>query len=188
MSTAHTTYYHSPAMRGIVSTDIHVDPLYNPTASPANGCLCREEFQHKPALDRPFSRPRMAGKPGQPALIPCSHVAVSAARSRRDHCLIWTRFATPAAGRRRVVHLHAPVLHDVHRLLDSLTQLDTRQRPSSGRCGEAAGYAFGSTAQRTAPPSWWPSRKTNKLLAQNHITTHTVYDYHNMFYSLGPVA
>ena len=116
MSTAHTTYYHSPAMRGIVSTDIHVDPLYNPTASPANGCLCREEFQHKPALDRPFSRPRMAGKPGQPALIPCSHVAVSAARSRRDHCLIWTRFATPAAGRRRVVHLHAPVLHQLDKL------------------------------------------------------------------------
>jgi len=43
---------------------------------------------------------RMAGKPGQLALIPYSHVAASAARSRRDHCLLWTRLATPAAGRR----------------------------------------------------------------------------------------
>ena len=57
-------------------------------------------------------------------VIPCSHVAASAARSRRDHCLLWARLATPAAGRWRVVHLHAPVLHDVHRLLDSRMQLD----------------------------------------------------------------
>ena len=57
-------------------------------------------------------------------MIPCSHVAASAARSRRDHCLLWARLATPAAGRCHQVHLHAPVLHDVHPLLDSLTQLD----------------------------------------------------------------
>ena len=57
-------------------------------------------------------------------MIPCSHVAASAARSRRDHCLLWTRLATPAAGRWRVVHLHAPLWHVIHPLLDSLMQLD----------------------------------------------------------------
>ena len=67
-------------MRGIVLTDIHVDPLYNPTASPANGCLCREECSNTSQLwtghfSRPFGQ-RGCGAP--PDLL--DHILASAAR------------------------------------------------------------------------------------------------------------
>ena len=67
-------------MRGIVLTDIHVDPLYHPTASPANGCLCREECSNTSQLwtghfSRPFGQ-RGCGAP--PDLL--DHILASAAR------------------------------------------------------------------------------------------------------------
>ena len=56
-------------------------------------------------------------------LIPCSHVAASAARSRRDHCLLWTRLATPAAGRRRPQQLQVGDVGCGSSCLDSLRSL-----------------------------------------------------------------
>ena len=67
-------------MRGIILTDIHVDPLYHPTASPANGCLCREECSNTSQLwTGHFSRPfGQSGCGAPPDLL--DHILASAAR------------------------------------------------------------------------------------------------------------
>ena len=49
----------------------------------------------------------------------CSHVAAPAARLRRDHCLLWTRLTTAAAGRRCSVHLQLEDVAGGSSLLDS---------------------------------------------------------------------
>ena len=41
-------------MRGIVLTDVHMDPLYNPLADPS--CLCRDECANRSRPPRPFGQ------------------------------------------------------------------------------------------------------------------------------------
>ena len=97
-------------------------------------------------------------------MIPCSHVAASAARSRRDHCLVWTRLATPAAGRWRPVHLQVSILPAVHRLLDSLTQLDELHKTVQQRVDDVQKWSvqmYWTTrlaAKRDFPPIKGPPR------------------------------
>jgi len=52
-------------MRGIVLTDLHVDPMYQPTASPTDGCFCRASCSNTSQLwsghaVRPFGQAECA--------------------------------------------------------------------------------------------------------------------------------
>ena len=83
-------------------------------------------------------------------MIPCSHVAASAARSRRDHCLLWTRLATPAAGRRRPRQLQVGDVGFGSSCLDSLTQLTSCIRLSNSEWTTCKSEARG--CRGWAPP------------------------------------
>ena len=61
-------------------------------------------------------------------MIVCTHVAAPAARSRRDHCFLWTRVATAAAGRRLPVHLQLEDVGSGSSLLDSPIELEELYR------------------------------------------------------------
>ena len=97
-------------------------------------------------------------------MIPCSHVAASAARARRDHCLLWTRLATPAAGRRLQVHLQNADVGGESSNLDSLTQLDELHKTVQQRVDDVPKWSvqmYPTTrlaAQRYFPPIKGPPR------------------------------
>ena len=67
-------------MRGIVLADMHVDPMYQPTASPVDGCFCRASCSNTSLLwsghaVRPFGQAECAAPNGL-----FEHMLASAAR------------------------------------------------------------------------------------------------------------